>query len=387
MQKVVVLGASGSIGKSAASVLAANPDRYSVYALAAKNNLDELSRQCDLLHPEVVITASEKKFPELQQKIGSKAVVACGMEAMLEAVTHPEVDVVLCAIIGTSGILPVLAALKAGKKVALASKEVLVLAGELVMRACADSSGSMVPVDSEHSGVFQCLAGYKRDELRKVWLTASGGPFRTWTSERIRQAALEEALAHPTWQMGRKITIDSASMMNKAMELIEARYLFDLQPEQLDVVINPQSVVHALAELSDGSMLAQLSVPDMRLAIAYGLSYPERLSKPGSTLDLAAMAKLEFYAPDKKKFPSLEFAEAALRAGGTLPAVMNAADEVAVERFCAGEINFGGIWQIIGDVMERCPVERQESLEQVLEADARARTMARQWQKKVMSTR
>ena len=378
MQKVVILGASGSIGRSAASVLAANPERYSVYALAARNNLDELAAQCELLHPEVVITASEEKFPELRQKIGSRAVTACGMEAMLEAVTRPEVDIVLCAIIGTAGILPVLAALKAGKKVALASKEVLVLAGELVMQACADSAGTLVPVDSEHSGVFQCLAGRSREELRKVWLTASGGPFRTWDSERIQRATVSEALAHPTWQMGRKITIDSASMMNKALELIEARYLFDLQPEQLDVVINPQSIVHALAELTDGSMLAQMSVPDMRLAIAYGLSYPARLSKPGSTLDLAQMAKLEFFAPDKDKFPALEFARTALQSGGTMPAVMNAANEVAVDRFCAGEINFGGIWRIIAKVMEAIPVEPQISLEQVLEADARARALARQ---------
>ena len=351
MQKVVVLGASGSIGKSAASVLAANPDRYSVYALAAKNNLDELSRQCDLLHPEVVITASEKKFPELQQKIGSKAVVACGMEAMLEAVTHPEVDVVLCAIIGTSGILPVLAALKAGKKVALASKEVLVLAGELVMRACADSSGSMVPVDSEHSGVFQCLAGYKRDELRKVWLTASGGPFRTWTSERIRQAALEEALAHPTWQMGRKITIDSASMMNKAMELIEARYLFDLQPEQLDVVINPQSVVHALAELSDGSMLAQLSVPDMRLCIQYALTYPDRMPSLLEPLDLKKIGRLTFAEPDEKTFTLLPLARRAVREGGTKTAVLNGANDAAVALFLDNKIGFTDLFDVVEAVV------------------------------------
>ncbi|MBE6365243.1 MAG: 1-deoxy-D-xylulose-5-phosphate reductoisomerase [Lentisphaerae bacterium] len=375
MEKVVVLGASGSIGRSAADVLAANKDRYTVHTLAAKENLTELCRQTDLLAPENVITASEKRFPELQSLLAGKTAVKCGMEAMIEAVQQPDVDTVLCAIVGTAGIMPVLAALKAGKKVALASKEVLVLAGELVMRAAAES-GSIVPVDSEHSGVFQCLAGRRGDEIKKVWLTASGGPFRTWEAEKINNASLSEALAHPTWNMGRKVTIDSASMMNKALELIEAKHLFALNADQLDVVINPQSVVHALAELSDGSMIAQMSVPDMRMAIAYGLSYPERLEKPGSHLDLAKLSELKFYAPDKKKFPSLEFADAALRAGGTLPAVMNAANEVAVERFCNGEIPFGGIWKIVGRVMENSVVEPQKSLEQVLQADAEARRKA-----------
>ncbi|MBE6355828.1 MAG: 1-deoxy-D-xylulose-5-phosphate reductoisomerase [Lentisphaerae bacterium] len=379
MQKVVVLGASGSIGGSAADVLAANRELYQVHTIAAKNNLDELLRQTKLLAPQNVITASREKFPKLQEMIGSRAVVRCGMDAMIEAVTDPEVDIVLCAIIGTAGIMPVLSALAAGKKVALASKEVLVLAGELVMQAAAGSAGGLVPVDSEHSGVFQCLEGRRREEIRKVWLTASGGPFRTWEKERIDHASLSEALAHPTWQMGRKITIDSASMMNKALELVEARYLFDLQPEQLDVIINPQSIVHALVELTDGSMLAQMSVPDMRLAIAYGLSYPARLEKPGSHLDLAAMAELKFFAPDNKKFPSLDFAREAMRTGGTLPAVMNAANEVAVERFCAGEISFGTIWKIIESVMASTTAEPQKSLEQIFAADREARIKAHEF--------
>lgn len=377
MIQVAVLGATGSIGRSAADVLSANKDLYTVHTIAACNNIAELSRQCDLLSPRSVITASEEKFPELKKIIGNRAKVGCGMDAMTEAVVQSDVDMVLCSIIGTAGIKPVLAALKAGKHVALASKEVLVLAGELVMKAASESPGGrIVPVDSEHSGVFQCLAGRRADEIRKVWLTASGGPFRTWESDRIANATVSEALAHPTWNMGKKITIDSASMMNKALELIEARYLFDLPPDKLDVVINPQSIVHALAELTDGSMIAQMSVPDMRLAIAYGLSYPVRLTKPGSMLDLAKMGKLEFFAPDRKKFPSLDFADAALRAGGTLPAVLNAANEVAVERFCAGEIKFSGIWKIVGSVMESVTVEPQKSLEQILEADSEARAKA-----------
>ena len=358
MPSVVVLGATGSIGRSAADVLAANKDIYHVHTIAACNNIAELVRQCDLLSPENVITASKEKFPELQRGIGSRANTFWGMDAMIEAVGSDDVDMVLCSIIGISGIEPVLAALKAGKHVALASKEVLVLAGELVMKAVAESPGGrIVPVDSEHSGVFQSLMGRSNDEVRKIWLTVSGGPFRN---------------------LDKKITVDSASMMNNALELIEAKYLFNLTPDQLDVVINPQSIVHALVELSDGSMIAQMSVPDMRLAIAYGLSYPQRLTEPGSSLNLAEVGKLEFFAPDRNKFPSLEFADAALRTGGTLPAVMNAANEVAVERFCAGEIKFSGIWKIVGKVMESVAVEPQKDLAQILEADAEARARAKE---------
>ena len=376
-KNVVVLGATGSIGRGAADVLSANSDRFSVYAVAAKNNIDELVRQNDLLKPEVIITAAEEKYPVLRKNIPAETVVQAGMQAMVDVVQQKEVDIVLCSIVGTAGILPVLAALKAGKRVALASKEVLVLAGELVMQAAADSpGGELIPVDSEHSGVFQAIAGRRRDEIAKIWLTASGGPFRTWKKEDIEKASLSDALAHPTWNMGQKITIDSASMMNKALELIEAKYLFNVSSEQLGVVVNPQSAVHALAELTDGSMIAQLSAPDMRLAIGYALSYPERLSKPGSFMDLAAIGKLDFFAPDKEKFPSLRFADIALSAGGTMPAIMNAANEVAVERFCNGEIPFGGIWEIVGKVMEQSCVEKQKTLEQILAADMEARKKA-----------
>ncbi|MBE6399244.1 MAG: 1-deoxy-D-xylulose-5-phosphate reductoisomerase [Lentisphaerae bacterium] len=382
VKQVVVLGASGSIGRGAADVLAANRDRFAVYALAAKNNIAELAAQAERLKPQVVITAAEDKFEALRSQVPAGVRCACGMEAMEEIVQRPEVDIVLCAIVGTGGIRPVLAALRAGKKVALASKEVLVLAGELVMKAAAASpGGGIIPVDSEHSGVFQCLAGRRRDEIAKIWLTASGGPFRTWDRLRIERASLQDALAHPTWNMGQKITIDSASMMNKALELVEAKYLFNVDADQLGVIVNPQSIIHALAELTDGSMIAQMSVPDMRLAIGYALAYPERPAKPGSRLDLSAVGKLELFAPDKEKFPSLQFADAALRAGGTLPAVMNAANEVAVERFCRGEINFGGIWKIVETVMNETTPAPQQSLEQVLAADAEARVRA--WQVKL----
>ncbi len=378
MKKVVVLGASGSIGKSTADVLRCNRNEFAVHALAGRENIGELVRQAEELMPHTVITSAENKYDELRRMLPGNIHCACGMDAMLEAVAHVDVDIVVCAIVGTAGILPVLTALKAGKRVALASKEVLVLAGELVMQAAESPGGGIIPVDSEHSGVFQCIAGRERQEISKIWLTASGGPFRTWEKSRIENASLSDALAHPTWSMGRKITIDSASMMNKALELVEAKYLFGVGAEQLDVIINPQSVIHALAELSDGSMIAQMSTPDMRLAIGYALSYPARPAKPGSVLDLAKVAKLELFAPDKDKFPSLQFADAALRAGGTLPAVMNAANEVAVERFICGEINFGGIWRIVEKVMSSAYVEPQKSLEQLFEADAAARRKARE---------
>ncbi|MBR2345721.1 MAG: 1-deoxy-D-xylulose-5-phosphate reductoisomerase [Lentisphaeria bacterium] len=379
VKNVVVLGASGSIGRSTADVLKVNRDRFAVFALAAKNNIEELALQTRELAPQQVITAAPEKFAALREMLPPGVACGCGMDAMIAAAEHPDVDIVLCAIVGTEGILPVLAALRAGKTVALASKEVLVLAGELVMKAAAESpGGKIIPVDSEHSGVFQCISNRRSDEIAKIWLTASGGPFRTWDAKRIENASLKDALAHPTWNMGRKITIDSASMMNKALELIEAKHLFGVGADQLDVIINPQSIIHALAELTDGSMIAQMSVPDMRLAIGYALTYPERPERPGSHLNLADVAKLELFAPDKEKFPSLRFADEALRAGGTMPAVMNAANEVAVERFCAGEIGFGGIWRIVEKVMSKSVVEPQQSLEQVFAADAEARIRARE---------
>ena len=381
-KRVVVLGATGSIGRNAAEVLKLNRDRFDVVALAARNSVDELARQAEDLSPDLVITSAEDRYGALKARLPDGVRCAAGMESMTEVVRRPDVDIVLCAIIGTAGIRPALAALAAGKQVALASKEVLVLAGELVMRAAAASPGGrIIPVDSEHSGVFQGLAGRRPDEVAKIWLTASGGPFRTWPKEKIEAATLQDALRHPTWNMGAKITIDSASMMNKALELVEAKYLFGVGADKLGVIVNPQSIVHALVELTDGSMLAQMSIPDMRMAIAYGLTWPERIALPASRLDLAAAGRLELFAPDRDKFPSLRFGEAAVAAGGTLPAVMNAANEVAVERFCRGEIGFGGIWRIVETVMERSERSPQESLEQVLAVDAAARKAA--WEVKV----
>ena len=383
LQRVAVLGATGSIGRSAAAELSTFTDRFEVTILAARNNLSELAAQSRIFHPRQTITTDPDKLAELAALLPPGVEAAAGEKAMLEAAIADDVDIVLCAVLGTAGIHPVLEALKRGKKVALASKEVLALAGELVMaEAKKHPEGGIVPIDSEHSGVFQCLQGRRPDEIAKVWLTASGGAFRDWSAEEMATATFADALKHPTWKMGSKITIDSASMMNKALELIEAHFLFDLPPEKLDAVINPQSVIHALAELTDGSFIAQMSIPDMRLAIRYALTYPERLPGAVGRINLPDLAHLDLIAADEKKYPALTLGKAAVAAGGTMPAVLNAANEVAVEKFRRGEISFPDIWHLVADVMDSIPLEKQESLEQILDCDLRARQCAAKWQKR-----
>ena len=280
-KRVVLLGATGSIGQNSCAILAANPDRYETVAVAARSSLDALADAAVKLNARIALTTDTARKSELASKLPANVRAASGMDELLNIVTAKEVDIVVCAIIGTVGIKPVLAAIEAGKTIALASKEVMVAAGDLVNAALkAHPQAKLLPVDSEHSGVFQCLAGRRNDEVDTIWLTASGGPFRTWSAERIANATVAEALAHPTWSMGRKITIDSASMMNKALELVEARYLFAEYNAKLDVLVHPQSAVHALIELTDGSLIAQCGYPDMKLPIAYALSYPERLHAP-----------------------------------------------------------------------------------------------------------
>ena len=376
-KKVVVLGATGSIGRSAALELAAYPEKFEVVGLAARGSVDELVRQARIFHPRSVVATDEARYEELASKLPVGCRALAGEEALTELVTSPDVDIVLCAIIGTTGIVPVLRALAGGKRVALASKEVLCMAGELVMKAVRETPGAeLLPIDSEHSGVFQCLAGRRPEEISRLWLTASGGPFRTWSAEAIARASVEDALRHPTWNMGAKITIDSASLMNKALELVEARYLFGVEGDRLGAVIEPHSIVHALVELADGGCIAQLAVPDMRLPIRYALSYPERLPGKPERFDFAALNRVDFIPVDEKKFPTLGFARRAIACGGTLPAVMNAANEVAVARFMRREVKFPDIWKIVEKTMDRHTAEPQESLEQIREADLRARRFA-----------
>ena len=365
-KKVVVLGATGSIGRSAALELAAYPEKFEVVGLAARGSVDELVRQARIFHPRSVVATDEARYEELASKLPAGCRALAGEEALTELVTSPDVDIV-----------PVLRALAGGKRVALASKEVLCMAGELVMKAARETPGAeLLPIDSEHSGVFQCLAGRRPEEISRLWLTASGGPFRTWSAEAIARASVEDALRHPTWNMGAKITIDSASLMNKALELVEARYLFGVEGDRLGAVIEPHSIVHALVELADGGCIAQLAVPDMRLPIRYALSYPERLPGKPERFDFAALNRVDFIPVDEKKFPSLGFARRAIACGGTLPAVMNAANEVAVARFMRREVKFTDIWKIVEKTMDRHTAEPQESLEQIREADLRARRFA-----------
>ena len=376
-KRVALLGATGSIGQNSCAILAAHPERFETVAVAARSSLDALAEAAVKLGAKIALTTNSGAEGELASKLPSSIRAASGMDELLDIVTSSEVDIVVCAIIGTAGIRPVLAAIEAGKTIALASKEVMVAAGDLVNAALkAHPQARLLPVDSEHSGVFQALAGRRTDEVDTIWLTASGGPFRNWSAEKIATATVDEALAHPTWNMGRKITIDSASMMNKALELVEAKYLFAKYNAKLDVLVHPQSAIHALIELTDGSLVAQCGYPDMKLPIAYALSYPERMLFPGKRLSLAELKTMEFFAPDRKKFPAFDFADAALAQGGTLPCAMNAANEIAVERFCRNEINFGSIYRIIEQVMNKWHNEEQISLEQLQTADSEARRMA-----------
>lgn len=374
---VVLLGATGSIGKSARAVLSALPERFHVVGLVARNNLGELAAQAAELRPEWAVTTDPERTGELAAMLPPGCRAAGGMEKVLELVTAPETDIVLCAIVGTAGLEPVIAALRAGKRVALASKEVLVLAGEIINRELAANPGSeLVPVDSEHSAIFQCLAGRKHGEIRNLYLTASGGAFRTWTREQIEKATVKDALAHPTWSMGAKVTIDSASMMNKALEMVEAHHLFRVAPEQVKVLIHPQSVIHSMVELADASLIAQLSRPDMRFAIQYAFTYPDRAAGNLPALDFSARLGLELQLPEPGRYPALEFADEAMRRGGTLPGVMNAANEVAVEKFRRGEISFPSIWRIIERTMAAHEVEPQSDFQTIRVADAWARAYA-----------
>ncbi|MDR0932110.1 MAG: 1-deoxy-D-xylulose-5-phosphate reductoisomerase [Victivallales bacterium] len=376
---VLVLGATGSIGKSTRSILSALPDKFHVVGLVARNNIEELAVQATELHPQWVITTD----PELEQKltnlIPDNCRAASGMAKVVELAASPEVDIVLCAIVGTAGLEPVVAAIRAGKRIALASKEVLVLAGEIINREIeANPQSEIIPVDSEHSAIFQCLAGRKISEVKNLYLTASGGAFREWTRDEIAQATLNDALAHPTWDMGEKVTIDSASMMNKALEMVEAHHLFGVRPEQIKVLIHPQSIVHSMVELSDSSFIAQMSKPDMRFAISYALTYPERVATALPELGFSTRLGLDFQLPDRNKYPAFDFAYEAMKRGGTMPGVMNAANEVAVERFRRGEIKFPAIWKIIEKTMNVHTVEAQSSFEIIRAADAWARNFARE---------
>lgn len=380
MRRLAILGSTGSIGEQTLAVAASFPDRFRVCALAAGRRIEKLAEQVRRFDPDVVSVGDAGGAAELRARLpGARAKIVHGAEGLAAVATH-DADLVVAAMVGAAGLRPTLAAIRAGRDVALANKEVLVMAGALVLREVHAHGVALLPVDSEHSAIFQALAGQRREDLARIVLTASGGPFRTWPAERIAMATAQEALQHPNWSMGPKITIDSATLMNKGLELIEARWLFGAAPDQLDVVVHPQSIVHSLIELRDGSVLAQLGLPDMRIPIAVALAHPERLPLDLPRLDLAKVGRLDFEAPDRSRFPAIDLAYAALRGDEAAPAVLNAANEVAVAAFLAGRIAFGAIASVCAAVLDRHLARATQApladLENVLEADAWARAEA-----------
>ncbi|MEK7832547.1 MAG: 1-deoxy-D-xylulose-5-phosphate reductoisomerase [Acidobacteriota bacterium] len=378
MKQIAILGSTGSIGCNTLRVIEAFNGEFGVAALGAGSNVELLAEQVEQFRPRLVSVSDETSADKFRHELKKRGVVdspkiAIGVEGLCEVATVDGADIVIGAVVGALGLLPTYRALELGRRVALANKETLVVAGELMTQAAERSGAELLPVDSEHNALHQCLRGEKRRELKRLILTASGGPFRNASREEIEGATPAQALKHPTWRMGAKITIDSATLMNKGLEVIEARWLFNCSADEIDIVVHPQSVVHSMIEMIDGSIIAQLGVTDMRHAIQYALTYPERRPSQMSPLDLAMMSKLEFFPPDTEKFPCVNLAYTALRAGGTIPAVLNAANEVAVAAFLDEKIKFGDIAKLIQSACEAHIVQAASSLDAVLGADKWAR--------------
>jgi len=380
VKRLAILGSTGSVGEQTLDVVASFPDRFQVVALAAGRSVEKLAAQIERFRPQRVAIGSEEGAAVLRERFGPELDVRVGVDG-LDAVATCPAELVVAALVGAVGLRPTLAAIEAGRDVALANKEVLVMAGALVRRAVSRSGSALLPVDSEHSAIFQALAGVRPEDVSRLILTASGGPFRTWSAEQMAAASVEQALDHPNWDMGPKITIDSATLMNKGLEVIEARWLFDVPPERIDVVVHPQSIIHSLIETVDSSVLAQLGLPDMRVPIAVALAHPERLALDLPRLDLAAVARLDFEPPDRKRFPCLQLAFDALRGSEAAPAVLNAANEVSVAAFLAGEVPLSAIaatnTAVLAEHLAQHAGARVDSLDAVLAADAWAREAAR----------
>ncbi|MGB9710407.1 MAG: 1-deoxy-D-xylulose-5-phosphate reductoisomerase [Thermodesulfovibrio sp.] len=375
MKKVVILGSTGSIGKNALQVIRQFPEKFKVLGLAVKSSINLLKEQIEEFKPEYVAVYDKKACEKLKKEIQSLNIL-CGTEGVCEIAGLKEADIVLSAIVGAEGLLPTFEAVKAGKVVALANKESLVMAGDLIKKQANHSGAQIIPVDSEHSAVFQCINGCNKPYIRKIWLTASGGPFRGKKTSEIENVTPQEALNHPKWKMGKRITIDSATLMNKGFEVIEAHFLFDIPVENIAVLIHPQSIVHCLVEFIDGTYLAQISNPDMKAPIALALSLPERLPDIISPIDWKALRELNFELPDTEVFPCLSLAYEAVRIGGSMPVVLNAADEIAVDAFLSGKLKFNEIPKLIKKVMDAHRVFNPDSIEEILEVDSWARKKA-----------
>jgi 1-deoxy-D-xylulose-5-phosphate reductoisomerase len=376
-RKIAILGATGSIGKSTLDLVERHRDRFEVTTVTASTNVRALADIARRTDAKLAVIADESRLTELQQLLaGTDCRTAAGEDALVEAATR-DADLVIAAIVGCAGLRPVMAAVEAGSTVALANKEALVTAGALMTDAASASGATILPVDSEHNAIFQCIAGSNRQDISRLVLTASGGPFRTASAEAIRQATPAQAVAHPNWSMGAKISVDSATLMNKGLELIEAHYLFGLPSERIDILIHPQSVVHSMVEFVDRSVLAQLGSPDMRIPIAYALAWPQRMETPAQSLDLANIARLDFESPDLERFPALRLARQALEAGGSAPIVLNAANEIAVASFLAEEIRFLDIARLVEEALIASKFDAPASIGDVLEIDRVTRENAR----------
>ena len=369
MKKISILGATGSIGKSALDLIERSRDEFEVVALTASVNVDALADAARRTNAKMAVIADEGRLTELETALqGTHCRASAGVDALVEAAAG-DAELVVAAIVGCAGLKPTMAAVEAGKTVALANKEALVTAGNLMTEAVRKNAATLLPVDSEHNAIFQSLAGSHIDQVSRIILTASGGPFRTATAERMRDATPAEAVAHPNWSMGAKISVDSATLMNKGLELIEAHYLFGLPSGRIDILVHPQSVIHSLVEYVDGSVLAQLGSPDMRIPIAYALAWPDRMSTPAQRLDLAAISRLDFEEPDLERFPALRLAREALEAHGSAPAVLNAANEVAVASFLEGGIKFPDIVRLVETALQQNDRPAPQSIEDVFEID------------------
>ena len=375
MKRITILGSTGSIGRSTLDVISRNSSQFKVVALAAGRNIDLLEEQIRIFRPEIAAVADGQTAEELARRVNGIR-IRFGPEGVSEVASHDAADLVISAIVGAAGLVPTITAVRAGKDIGLANKEALVMAGSIVMEEARRSGVRIIPVDSEHSAVYQCLEGRQRAEIQRIVLTASGGPFVNREKHELDHITAEDALKHPNWSMGRKISIDSATLMNKGLEVIEACWLFDVEPDRVDVLIHPQSIVHALVEFRDRTLLAQMSMPDMRAPIAYALSWPERVETPIHGLELDRIGTLTFRKPDHDSFPCLSFAYEAIRAGGTVPAVMNAANEAAVHAFLNKRIGFNDIPSVIRRTVKEHTANTSPTLEEVLSADTWARGTA-----------
>jgi 1-deoxy-D-xylulose-5-phosphate reductoisomerase len=387
MKGICILGATGSIGVSTLDVVARHPNLYKVVALTANKNIDALYEQCLDHSPEVVVIVDEQKAAEFKTKIENSPLenlkVLTGTDALIEVSTLQNVDSVMAAIVGAAGLLPTLAAAQAGKTVLLANKEALVMSGDIFMNAVEKSGAQLLPIDSEHNAIFQCMpaayqTGATAKGVRRILLTASGGPFRTMPLDELPNVTPAQAVAHPNWDMGKKISVDSATMMNKGLEMIEACLLFNMKPEQIQVVLHPQSVIHSMVDYVDGTVLAQMGCPDMRIPIAHALAYPERFESGASPLDIFAVKHMDFEPADLQRFPCLRLAYEAIQTGGTMPTILNAANEIAVEAFLNEQIRFTDISVVIEKTMQAIPVQKGDSLETILATDKQARNVANQ---------